>query len=68
MTGTPRALPPHAFKKQLSGSNSELVAVQHLPYGRGRHVSHVGHVVMAMQPIGRNHAGADHVSHVVKCF
>lgn len=41
MTGTPRALPPHAFKKLLSGSWLEPVAVQHLAGGRVGHVDNV---------------------------
>ena len=55
-------------KNRPQAESSQLVALQHLASGRGRHVSHVGHVVMAMQPLGRNHAGAIHVGHVVKSF
>ena len=58
MTGTPRALPPHAFRKLLPGSWLELVAVQHLAGGRGLNVGHVGHVVMAGTLIARKLAGA----------
>ena len=58
MTGTPRALPPHAFRKLLSGSWLELVALQHLVGGRGLNVGHVGHVVMTGTLIARKLAGA----------
>lgn len=50
MTGTPRALPPHAFRKLLSGSWLELVAVQHLANGR------VGHVDNVDNPPERGHS------------
>ena len=55
-------------KNRPQAESSQLVALQHLAGGRGRHVSHVGRVVMTMQAQGRNHSGADHVGHVVKCF
>jgi hypothetical protein len=55
-------------KNRPQAESSQLVAVQHLAGGRGLRVSHVGHVVMTIQSHGANHAGANHVGHVVKSF